>query len=129
MNTRARASARGVTGGTGRGSAFIAPLLASTFAAALLTGCQTAERLGLIDGPRRFASDTGKVRPGGVIPADMNDPGPSNRSGMMLGSGQFFAQPTGRGRRRDADQGSFTLNLVDASVSEAAAAVLGDVFG
>ncbi|MGF9759500.1 type II secretion system secretin GspD [Microvirga sp. 0TCS3.31] len=65
--------------------------------------------------------------------SDPTGAAPAERSRSQLGTGLFTGEPRianaslARGQPRDG--GSYTLNLVEASVTEAASAVLGDVFG
>jgi general secretion pathway protein D len=98
-------------------------------------GCQSTERVSVSDIPARPFADDGKHRPFGLY-AMLSDPsGPSApaRSLSKLGSGMFTgeAQVTRASQmgRRASEGGTHSLNLVDASVTEAASAVLGDIFG
>ena len=65
--------------------------------------------------------------------SDPTGPAPAERSRSQLGTGVFTGEPRIANASLAAGQsrngGSYTLNLVEASVTEAASAVLGDVFG
>jgi general secretion pathway protein D len=99
-----------------------------------LAACQTIERITAIDTPARSATEDGKTRPFGAYSrlADPSGPAPIQAGTTVLGSGEFVGDPALAGASRTprrSERGSYTLNLIDATVAEAAAAVLGDIFG
>ena len=107
--------------------------VAVALAAALsVSACSSVDRVVAFDNPARPASDDGKSRPWGPY-ARLPDPsGPAGvaPSKAVWGSGEFLSggEPDRRTSARNG-RGSYRLNLVEASVQEAAAAVLGDIFG
>ncbi|MBL0406278.1 type II secretion system secretin GspD [Microvirga aerilata] len=111
------------------------PAVVAVVAAISLVACQSAEPMRGIGSPLRPAADDGKHRPFGLYAmlSDPTGPAPAERSRSQLGTGLFTGEPRVANASltagRSDNGGSYTLNLVDASVTEAASAVLGDVFG
>jgi general secretion pathway protein D len=99
-----------------------------------LAGCQSADqssqRLSIFDIPTRPAADDGKHRPFGLYASlsDPSGPGGQAHGQAQLGTGIFSGTAQRSGNARTSDGQKYTLNLVDASVTEGAAAVLGDIF-
>lgn len=111
------------------------PAVIAVTAAISLVACQSAEPMRGSGSPLRPVADDGKYRPFGLYAmlSDPTGPAPAAQSRSQLGTGLFTGEPrvanaSLRAGQSD-DGGSYTLNLVEASVTEAAAAVLGDVFG
>jgi general secretion pathway protein D len=100
----------------------------------LLAACQSSDqgqRISIFDIPTRPSADDGKSRPFGLY-ASLTDPssaGAQMRGQSQMGTGIFTGQPQRPGVARTSDGQKYTLNLADASVTEGAAAVLGDIFG
>ncbi|AWN43725.1 hypothetical protein DK389_28440 [Methylobacterium durans] len=80
--------------------------------------------------PAPALPDDGKRRAGASARAqDPTAPGAPDRVRVGIGSGKFYGEPKPARAPAEAASGTHTLNLVDASIQEAAAAVLGDIVG
>jgi hypothetical protein len=109
----------------------LAALLASILA---LSGCTTpSEKVVVHDirSPARSSSDTGKNPITGFF-ASLADPSaaPAQRSRAVYGTGEFLGEPAPsilKAAAKDVDGRTYMLNLVGATVPEAAAAVLGNI--
>lgn len=80
--------------------------------------------------PAPVVPDDGKRRVGASPrTSDPSAPGAPDKVRVGIGSGKFYGEPRPARAPAEAAAGSHTLNLVDASIQEAAAAVLGDILG
>lgn len=112
------------------------PQLATLLALSLVfSGCTThTEKVIVHDvgSPVRALSDDGKNRLAGFF-SSLPDPSaaPPQQSRAVYGSGEFVGERAPsilKAAARDVDGRTYTLNLVSATVPEAAAAVLGDIY-
>jgi general secretion pathway protein D len=99
-----------------------------------VTACQTTEQVVVQGTPGRPVADDGKNRPFGWFSRLADPSGPSAEVGRAYyGTGEFTSGPDKYVLRDLPDGGdgarTHSLNLVEVSVTEAAAAVLGDVYG
>ncbi|MDR7039560.1 MULTISPECIES: type II secretion system secretin GspD [Methylobacterium] len=80
--------------------------------------------------PAPALPDDGKRRLGASPRTpDPAAPGAPDKTRIGIGSGKFYGEPRPARPPAESAAGTHTLNLVDASIQEAAAAVLGDILG